>query len=187
MKQLSKFTATLWILPCIFLASCSSPANKNVASGIVGQPETAQASSAQTFGSRQSQAQYQSDQLAQTGPQQNPMQAPSNQTYYFGFDHSSVLLKDMAALNNQANYLATHPAASVRLEGNTDNRGSREYNIALGWRRDQAVARVMELQGVKPKQLQMVSYGKERPAVLANNEQAWALNRRVSLVYKAAS
>lgn len=114
----------------------------------------------------------------------NSLKAPSNQTYYFAFDSSDVRQSDMKALLIQASYIANHPAAVVRLEGNTDNRGSREYNIGLGWRRDQSVARILEQQGVHPNQIKMVSYGKENPAVSGNNDHAWALNRRVDFIYK---
>ncbi|OGT40562.1 MAG: hypothetical protein A3F12_07490 [Gammaproteobacteria bacterium RIFCSPHIGHO2_12_FULL_38_14] len=113
----------------------------------------------------------------------NALTAPSNQVYYFGFNESDVHQSDMKALLIQANYLANHTGSKVRLEGNTDNRGSREYNIGLGWRRDQAVARILEQQGVRPGQIQMISYGKEKPAAQGNNEHAWALNRRVVFVY----
>ena len=116
----------------------------------------------------------------------NAMQAPRNQTYYFTFDGSKVKANDLAALNVQASYLATHPHVKVRLEGNADNRGSREYNIGLGWRRDQAVARLLEQQGVSPNQIDMLSYGKERPAMLGNSEHAFSLNRRVNLIYEAS-
>jgi peptidoglycan-associated lipoprotein len=115
----------------------------------------------------------------------NPLVAPANQTYYFDFDQSGVHQSDMKAISIQANYLASHPKAVIRLEGNTDNRGSREYNIGLGWRRDQAVARIFEQQGVSPKQIHMVSYGKEKPAAAGDNESAWMLNRRVNLIYEA--
>ncbi|MCX7121515.1 MAG: OmpA family protein [Gammaproteobacteria bacterium] len=114
----------------------------------------------------------------------NSMKAPSNQTYYFALNSSDMRPQDMTALTNQANYLASHATAHIRLEGNTDNRGSREYNIGLGWHRDQTVARILEQQGVRANQIQMVSYGKENPAVPGNNEHAWALNRRVDFVYK---
>lgn len=115
----------------------------------------------------------------------NPMVAPANQTYYFAFDQSKLRPKDLKAIAVQANYLATHKKAKIRLEGNADNRGSREYNIGLGWRRDQSVARLLEQKGVAPNQIEMVSYGKEHPAVVGNNERAWRLNRRVHLVYEA--
>ena len=114
----------------------------------------------------------------------NSMTAPSDQTYYFGFNDSGMRPEDTKALNIQANYLASHSSAKVRLEGNTDNRGSREYNIGLGWRRDQTVARAMEQQGVQAGQIQMVSYGKENPAAQGNDEHSWALNRRVDFIYK---
>lgn len=114
----------------------------------------------------------------------NALKAPSNQIYYFDFDSNDVHQSDMKAITIQANYLATHPNAHIRLEGNTDNRGSREYNIGLGWRRDQSVTRILEQQGVRPGQIQMVSYGKEKPAIEGNNEHAWALNRRAVFLYK---
>ena len=113
----------------------------------------------------------------------NSLQAPSNQVYYFDFNQSAVSPADVRAVTIQANYLVMHRNATVRLEGNTDDRGSREYNVALGWRRAQAVARVLKQQGVAPSQIKMVSYGKEHPAVSGDNEHAWSLNRRVELIY----
>lgn len=115
----------------------------------------------------------------------NPLTAPSNQVYYFGYDDNTVNTDDYKAIQIQANYLTDHPSAKVRLEGNTDSRGSREYNIGLGWRRDQAVAHLLEQQGVKPSQIEMVSYGKERPVADGDDESAWRLNRRVELVYES--
>lgn len=114
----------------------------------------------------------------------NTKRAPSEQTYYFSFDGSRVNDEDMPYIIAQANYLVAHKNAKIRLEGNTDNRGSREYNIGLGWRRDNAVARILQMQGVRPAQINMISLGKEKPAVLGDNEQAWRLNRRVHLVYE---
>lgn len=115
----------------------------------------------------------------------NALRAPANQVYYFAFDQSGVDRTDLRAMQIQARYLATHPSARIRLEGSTDNRGSREYNIGLGWRRDQSVEGILMQYGVSPKQIELVSYGKERPAVLGNSERAWSLNRRVNLIYKA--
>lgn len=124
-------------------------------------------------------------QVDASGMRINPMYAPANQSYYFTFNGSQLSPKSLAALQVQANYLATHPKAKIRLNGNTDDRGSREYNIGLGWRRDQSVARYLEQQGVRPSQIQMVSYGKERPVAFGNNPKSWSLNRRVDLLYKA--
>lgn len=167
----------------ISLAACSSM--KKGGSNPAGGPMAGTGSSAQTYamnGKRGYQGQIRRNQY---GEIINPLVAPANQTYYFAFDSNKVRSQDMKAIRIQANYLATHPGAKVRLEGNTDNRGSREYNIGLGWRRDQAIARILEQAGVAPSQLNMVSYGKERPAVVGNNEKAWRLNRRVYLVYEA--
>lgn len=124
-------------------------------------------------------------QVDSQGRRINLLTAPNNQTFYFTFDSSSMRPQDLNALNIQANYLVTHPNAKVRLEGNTDDRGSREYNIGLGWRRDQSVVRFLEQQGVKPSQIKALSYGKERPVALGNNERAWSLNRRVDFIYTA--
>jgi peptidoglycan-associated lipoprotein len=119
-----------------------------------------------------------------TGAQHvNSLRAPSNQVYYFAFNQSVVSTGDVRAATVQANYLVQHPQAKVRLEGNTDDRGSREYNVALGWRRANAVKQVLLQQGVKPNQITTVSYGKEHPAVAGNNEHTWSLNRRVELIY----
>ena len=115
---------------------------------------------------------------------QNRMVAPSNQTYYFAFDKNNVRPYDMPYIQQQAKYIFNHSNAKVRLEGNTDNRGSREYNIGLGLRRAQAVSRILQQEGVRPSQIDIVSYGKEKPAVDGNNVQAWRLNRRVNLVYE---
>lgn len=115
----------------------------------------------------------------------NPLVAPANQTYYFDFDSTASRPLDLKAIQIQANYLATHPTAKIRLEGNTDNRGSREYNIGLGWRRDKSVVRILEQAGVVLGQIDIVSYGKERPAVVGDNEATWKLNRRVNLIYEA--
>lgn len=113
----------------------------------------------------------------------NAMTAPANQVYYFDYDQSQVSPSDLRAATIQATYIASHKNATVRLEGNTDDHGSREYNVALGWRRAQAVARVLEQQGVAKNQITMVSYGKEHPVASGDDEQSRSLNRRVDLIY----
>lgn len=138
---------------------------------------------AQTYGSAQGDG-YDSENI---GYHVNSLKAPSNQIYYFAFDNSDMRQEDMKALMIQASYLAAHPNAKIRLEGNTDDRGSREYNVGLGWRRDQSVARILEQQGVRANQIQMVSLGKQNPAVTGENEKAWALNRRAEMLYKQKS
>ncbi|MEO8466733.1 MAG: peptidoglycan-associated lipoprotein Pal [Gammaproteobacteria bacterium] len=102
---------------------------------------------------------------------------------YFDYDQAEVKPEFNAMLAAHGQYLAKNATATVRLEGNTDERGSREYNIGLGERRAQSVRRLLMLQGAQASQLTTVSYGEERPASTGSTEEAWRLNRRVELVY----
>ena len=106
-----------------------------------------------------------------------------NRTIYFDFDSSEVRSEYNDLITAHARYLAANPGRRVRIEGNTDERGSREYNIGLGERRAQAVRRALMLQGVKESQITTVSYGEERPAVTGHAEEAWSRNRRANIVY----
>ena len=103
---------------------------------------------------------------------------------YFSFDQSDIDPEFNGLLAAHGEYLAGNSGAQVRLEGHTDERGSREYNIGLGERRAQAVRRVLLLQGAATEQLSTVSYGEERSAVVGGDEEAYSLNRRVELVYR---
>lgn len=102
---------------------------------------------------------------------------------YFDFDKSDIKPEYADVISAQAHNLTTHPNLKLKLEGNTDERGTREYNIGLGERRAQAVRRALMLQGVAESQLTTVSFGAERPAVEGDDEAAWAKNRRVDMVY----
>ena len=106
-----------------------------------------------------------------------------NRTIYFDFDSSEIKSEYNDLITAHAHYLAQNPTKRVRVEGNTDERGSREYNIGLGERRAQAVRRALMLQGVTETQITTVSYGEERPAVTGHIEDAWARNRRANIVY----
>lgn len=106
---------------------------------------------------------------------------------YFDFDSNVIKANQMPIVEAHAHYLALHPNAHVLLEGNTDARGSREYNVALGYRRDQAVQQVFIANGVKSSQIETVSYGAEKPAVLGETEDAYSKNRRVEIVYENKS
>ena len=108
----------------------------------------------------------------------------SNLVVYFDYDQAEIRPEFNALLQAHGQNLATNPNAQMRLEGHTDERGSREYNIGLGERRAQAVRRVLMLQGATANQLSTVSYGEERPAATGSDEEAWRLNRRVELVYR---
>jgi len=114
------------------------------------------------------------------GPTQGQLK---NRTIYFDFDSSDIKPEYAATIGAHARYLASNASIRVRIEGNTDERGSREYNIGLGERRAQAVRRALMLQGVADSQITTVSYGEERPAVTGHTEEAWSRNRRAEIVY----
>ena len=101
-------------------------------------------------------------------------------TFYFEYDSSDLKPEAMRALDVHARDLQAN-GARVVLEGHADERGTREYNMALGERRAKAVQRYLVLQGVSPAQLELVSYGEERPVVMGSSEESWAQNRRVEL------
>ena len=103
---------------------------------------------------------------------------------YFEFDSSQIRSDFNDMLSAHGRYLAATPGANVRLEGHADERGSREYNIGLGERRNQAVRQVLMLQGARASQITTVSYGEERPAVSGSDEEAYSLNRRVEFNYQ---
>lgn len=107
----------------------------------------------------------------------------SQRVIYFDFDNSDIRPEFVDVVAAHGRFLAANPALRVRLEGHTDERGSREYNIALGERRAQTVRRALALQGVKESQIATVSYGEERPAVAGSDESAYSKNRRVELFY----
>ena len=103
---------------------------------------------------------------------------------YFEFDSAKISDQSLAVLEAHGNFIASNGEVSVRLEGHSDERGSREYNIALGDRRAQSVRRVLLFQGASVDQIETVSYGEEQPALLGHTEEAWSRNRRVELVYR---
>lgn len=107
----------------------------------------------------------------------------AKRTIYFDFDSSEIRGEGTDIVAAHAKYLASNSGLKVRLEGHTDERGSREYNIGLGERRAQAVRRALLLQGAAEPQLSTVSYGEERPAAAGSDEAAWTKNRRVEIVY----
>jgi peptidoglycan-associated lipoprotein len=102
---------------------------------------------------------------------------------YFDFDQSELRAEYSDLVARHASNLANNSMASVRLEGHTDERGSREYNIGLGERRAQAVRRILLIQGASANQLSTVSFGEERPAAFGSDEESHSLNRRVELKY----
>ncbi|HSH57602.1 MAG TPA: peptidoglycan-associated lipoprotein Pal [Halomonas sp.] len=108
---------------------------------------------------------------------------PQQRTVYFEFDSDRIRSEFEPVLTANARYLRENGSVRVVLQGHTDERGTREYNMALGERRARSVETFLSVQGVSPSQVEVVSYGEERPAARGQNEQAFAQNRRVVFVY----
>jgi len=104
-------------------------------------------------------------------------------TIYFEYDSSDIRPQFIDILRAHASYLSSNSAVAVTLDGHTDERGTREYNLALGDRRADTVRQFLLAEGVSDGQIRTMSYGEERPANPGQSEAAWALNRRVELVY----
>ena len=117
-------------------------------------------------------------------PLDDPAGSLAARTIYFGFDSSEVPDSERATIEAHARYLSERAGALITLEGHADERGSREYNVALGEQRAEAVRQLMSLLGANASRIRTVSYGEERPAAAGHDESAWQLNRRVEIIYQ---
>jgi len=115
----------------------------------------------------------------------NPESLLSKRVIYFDFDKSTVRPEYRGIVSAHAAYAAANSTARVTLEGHADERGTREYNLGLGERRGNSVTGLMSAQGTRGNQLTVVSYGEERPTCRVSEEDCWAMNRRVEIVYTA--
>lgn len=113
----------------------------------------------------------------------DPNSPLSQRILYFDLDSSQIKEEDREIITTHAEFLATHADITIVLEGHADERGSREYNIALGEKRAKSVKQLMTLQGVAESQIQVISFGEERPVALGHDSSAWNLNRRVEILY----
>lgn len=113
----------------------------------------------------------------------DPNSPVSVRVIYFPLDSIQVSNEDREVVSAHARLLSSNPDVTVVLEGHADERGTREYNLALGERRAKAVEQLLVLQGVAPAQVQVISFGEERPVALGHDEEAWRLNRRVEILY----
>jgi peptidoglycan-associated lipoprotein len=179
--QLNKVLKGLLIaLPVLAVTACSSS------------DDAADASMQQTTNQQQTGSQETTDTTVVT-----PMNAESqlseqelqelklreNQTVFFAFDNATVSGDYEEMLAAHASYLSKNPTINVKVEGHADERGTPEYNIALGERRAEAVSKYLQALGVQADQIQIMSYGEEKPLVLGQSEDAYAKNRRAVIVY----
>jgi len=118
-------------------------------------------------------------------PLDDPDSLLSKRVVYFDFDKSDIKSEFRDIIAAHATYLADHPSASITIEGHCDERGSREYNMALGERRANAVRKFLMVQGAMARQIETISYGEERPVAFGHDEASWQLNRRAEILYKS--
>jgi peptidoglycan-associated lipoprotein len=179
----------LVIIPVLMLAACGTTGGAKKQGGAAGEgaaqtPESATTTPVEPGGGAEATPLPSGETgMGANGAPSDTSGLLSKKVVYFDFDSSTVHDEDRAIIQAHADYLSQHPGVKVTLEGHTDERGSREYNIGLGERRANAVAEMMKLMGVSPQQISTVSYGEERPAALGHDESAWHLNRRVEIVY----
>ena len=116
------------------------------------------------------------------GSQEDFVASVSADRIFFDTDRFNIDTEDQITLQSQAQWLSRYPDVTVTVEGHADERGTRDYNLALGERRANAAKTYLTSLGVDPSRIRTVSYGKERPQALGSNEQAWAQNRRAVTV-----
>ena len=172
-----KRTHLLLLAPLMLLAACSSVSDSDKSASSEGgysTPFPGGGTGAGGVGVEQSG-------LSNLSPQQQLAQIGDR--IFFGFDQYEVSPESAATLDKQAAFLRANPAITLTIEGHCDERGTREYNLALGQRRADSVRRYLAAAGVDSNRLETISFGKERPAVVGASADAWAQNRRaVSIV-----
>lgn len=175
MKTLIKLIA---VLPVMLLAGCggSESVTKSDESVATVEDRSLAGDGTESHGAMDS-AGFDSSDLT------DPDSPLSVRVIYFEYDSQEVLPDYRATVEAHAAYLASHPETVMTLEGHADERGSREYNLALGEYRANALKRQMVLLGAADAQIQTVSYGEERPADDGHSEESYSLNRRVEIVY----
>ena len=166
------------------LAACSSESTKPETSDATATTAKSATTSNATTSSVGSTAAQGNALSTQANPLKDPNNILSKRSVYFAFDQYSIDDKYRALIQAHAAYLQSHPDTKVTLEGNTDERGGAEYNLALGQKRAAAVEKMMELSGASAKQIEAISFGKEKPKAAGHDEAAWAQNRRTDVHYK---
>jgi len=161
------------LVSCSILALASCAANRSADGNGMDEATIADANGAQSSGLGQD---------SNFGGKGNMHASNNNRTYYFDFDKSDVRSEDKPAILANGDYLAANPNKKIVLEGHTDPRGSREYNVALAERRANSVYEVLKSKGVSPDQVRVVSYGAERLAVPGHSDEDYQQDRRAIIV-----
>jgi peptidoglycan-associated lipoprotein len=170
------------LLLCLSLCACTTTgdSDKDAASvderGGTSTPANSANNSATTFGAGDNSRQ-------ELSPLDDPTNQLAERIIYFGYDSSDVQEQYRSVIEAHASYLIQNPGTTMSLEGHADERGSREYNLALGERRSIAIKRQMTVLGAGPSQIRTISYGEERALVEGHDEFSWSQNRRVEIIY----
>ena len=190
--NLSKFNVIAAAILSMGLAACTTTkapeANGAAASAVVQQSDADRAAAEAAAKAKAARLQSQSLNSAQSdaATRANDLAASLGmKTFYFGYDDANLQSDVINSLKAHAFYLSNNSGARVQVNGHADERGTREYNMALGERRAKAVAAFLTGNGARASQLEVVSYGEEKPAVAGEGEESWAKNRRVELDYTA--
>ncbi|HSG11840.1 MAG TPA: peptidoglycan-associated lipoprotein Pal [Gammaproteobacteria bacterium] len=171
--------STLFITAMLsLLAGCSSTGGSKDGSGVAVEDRSIGGDGGVVSGGASGTSRFDSQAL------NDPNSPLARRVIYFEYDSAEIGAADQDTLAAHAGFLASNPGQRITLEGHTDERGSREYNIALGDRRALSVQRILELNGTGGDQVTVVSYGEEKPAADGHSDAAWRLNRRVEIVYQ---
>ncbi len=168
----------------VFAAACTTtPKQEQDPEVVEGADDTAAADEAAAAGSEAQAFGAAADQDAILQQLEDPESLLSVRIIYFDYDSTTVQAQFEEIIRAHGEFLQANPGVTTTLEGHADERGSREYNLALGERRAQALKQQLVVLGAAPEQVRTVSYGEERPADPGHDEPAWELNRRVEFVY----
>ena len=162
-------------------STASSSSSTASASGSSSSGSSGSSSTSSTSSSGSSSSSASSSAAAGTDSAADKLASIGN-TVYFSYDSAALDGNSQATLYRQAAFLNGNPSLTVTIEGHCDERGTREYNLALGERRAAAARDYLMAQGVDPARIKVISYGKERPAMAGSNEESWAKNRRAATV-----
>ena len=177
---------TISVLLLSLLAACASdkPAQVEPAAAAQSDAQAAEAAKAAQEAQAAQAAQAEAAQAAAADPLNDANSILAKRSAFFDFDKSAVKAEDKPAVQAHGQYLAAHADRKVVVEGNADERGSSEYNLALGNRRAESVKKMLIVSGAKSGQISTASFGEEKPKATGHNEAAWSQNRRADIVYK---
>ncbi len=175
-----RFALTAALVSSAFLAACSStPLTSPASTPVTTATPVPVTNQAQTQPAPP--ANMATNQVPPYLDPQNPL--AKERSVYFDYDKSEIASQYDHLVQLHGQYLANHPEVAIKIAGNTDERGGSEYNLALGQKRADTVAKALEILGVKDKQIETISYGKEKPRNPGHDEAAYAENRRADLIY----